>query len=98
MPTVTADPCQIEVGCWVDVVYAEGANLRLSPGYANKPPGDAVLKAAPLSRWRVTHGPAVVDGLTWWGVDAGGPVPLWISENTGDPRILRLRRECPQAP
>lgn len=71
----------------ITIAYAGGVNLRRTPGYQNKPAGDALRTVNGGATGTITAGPVDLDGLRWWQVrfdaDEG-----WMAERSSQGRLL----------
>jgi murein DD-endopeptidase MepM/ murein hydrolase activator NlpD len=71
---------------------AQAANVRHSPGHANRPPEHVVGAAVRGAAFTITGGPQMADELEWWPVsgmgDGGQSLAGWMALTAPDGRRL----------
>ena len=68
-------------------VSGGSVNLRRTPGYLNKPPGDVITVIEADAVVTVQRGPQLEDGLRWWHVRAGD-AEGWMAERSSQGLVL----------
>ncbi|MCB0255239.1 MAG: hypothetical protein KDI55_16070 [Anaerolineae bacterium] len=74
-------------GAAIVVAYAGGVNLRRTPGFQNKLPGDTLRTVPEGAAGTITGGPVEQDGLRWWQVRFDGEEG-WMAERSSQGRVL----------
>lgn len=87
VPAPAGDDTRFAVGSAVQNINAGPVNLRLSPGFQNKPASDVIMAVPAGAVGTVVDGPQEVDGLTWWRVRFGEREG-WMAERSSRGVVL----------